>query len=191
MLFGVPGLKRTLSAFSVFALISLALSCSSYKTPQGGGTHSGIKFRAFVSNPVHPSQTGGGTPSLDIVDASRDLLSFYAVSLGGSEPDAGMMAESPKRDRTLVFSPSNNGLAVVANAQETVGLTLTLPGATESMFVWTDNTTAFVAVPSITIKPQTPPGGKPRQEDSGLIPTAAGVSHATATPIPAPAVPPA
>jgi len=158
MLFGVPGLKRTLSAFSVFALISLGLSCSSYKTPQGGGTHSGIKFRAFVSNPVHPSQSGGGTPALDIVDASKDLLSFYAVSLGGSEPDAGMMAESPKRDRTLVFSPSNNGLAVVANAQETVGLTLTLPGATESMFVWTDNTTAFVAVPSIAIKPQTPPG---------------------------------
>ena len=95
---------------------------------------------------------------MDIVDASKDLLSFYAVSLGGAEPDAGMMAESPKRDRTLVFSPSNNGLAVVANAQETVGLTLTLPGATESMFVWTDNTTAFVAVPSIAIKPQTPPG---------------------------------
>src|SRR5215470_20162386 len=71
LLFGVPGLIRTLSAFLVFTLLGLCLvSCSSYNTPSSGGGQSGIKFRAFVSNPVHPSFSGGGFPALDIVDAA-------------------------------------------------------------------------------------------------------------------------
>jgi hypothetical protein len=153
-------LKRTLSAFSVFVFLGLGLvSCSSYNAPQTGGTRSGLKFRAFVSNPTQPARTGGGFPGLDIMDASKDVLSFYTVSLSTSEPDAGMMVESPKRDRTLVFSPSNNGLAIVSNAQESVAVTMPLPGATESMFVWTDNTTAFIAVPSVPIAGQASPGG--------------------------------
>jgi hypothetical protein len=157
MLFGVPGLKRTLSAFSVFGLLGFGLiSCNSYKSPSsgGGGNHSGIKFRAFVSNPLQPAGSGS-FPALNIVDAAKDDLNFfYLVSLLGSEPDAGMMAESPKRDRTLVFSPSNHGLAVVDNATESVAGSLTLPGATESMFVWTDDTTAFVAVPNAPVTGQ-------------------------------------
>ena len=153
-------MKRTLSALSVFVFLGLGLvSCSRYKAPQTGGTRSGLKFRAFVSNPTQPARTGGGFPGLNIMDASKDALSFYTVSLSTSEPDAGMMVESPKRDRTLVFSPSNNGLAIVSNAQESVALTMTLPGATESMFVWTDNTTAFIAVPSVPIAGQASPGG--------------------------------
>jgi hypothetical protein len=160
MLFGVPGLIRTLSALSVFALISLGLiSCNSYNAGSGGNTRSGLKFRAFVSNPVNPSQSGGGFPVLNIMDASKDALSFFVVSLATSVPDAGMLVESPKRDRTLVFSPSNNGLAIVDNAQESVATTMTMPGATESMFVWTDNTTAFVAVPGVPIAGQASPGG--------------------------------
>src|SRR5262250_2538865 len=74
LLFGVPGLIRTLSTFFLCALLGLCLvSCSSYKAPSGnGGGQSGIKFRAFVSNPVHPSFGGAGFPALDIVDASVD-----------------------------------------------------------------------------------------------------------------------
>ncbi len=173
-------MKRTLSAFSVFVFLGLGLvSCSSYNAPSSGGTRSGIKFRAFVSNPVQPAQSGGGFPALDILDASKDALSFYTVSLSTSEPDAGMMVESPKRDRTLVFSPSSNGLAVVDNAQESVALTLNLPGATESMFVWTDNTTAFIAVPNVPIAGQASPGGVGRINiSSGAITATIGVPGA-------------
>ena len=147
---GVPGLKRTLRACVVSILITVGLvSCSNYKS--SNGTRSGLKFRALVSNPLHPGSSGGGVPVLEIIDASKDVLSPAAVSLIGSEPDAGFMAESPKRDRTLVFSSSNNGLAIVNNAQESVASTMSLPGTTESMLVWTDNTTAFVAVPSAPI----------------------------------------
>src|SRR5215469_2184750 len=134
MFCGVPGLKRTLTTFSIFIFATFSLvSCGSYNS-SGRASKSGLKFRAFVSNPIHPSNAGGGLPVLEIMDASKDLLSPYLVSLVGSEPDAGMMVESPKKDRTLAFSPSNNGLAVVNNAAESVLLTLTLPGATENMF---------------------------------------------------------
>jgi len=113
------------------------------------------------------------------MDASKDALSFYTVSLSTSEPDAGMMVESPKRDHTLVFSPANNGLAIVSNAQESVALTLTLPGATESMFVWTDNTTAFIAVPSVPIAGQASPGGVGRINiSSGAITATIGIPGA-------------
>src|SRR5260370_28489503 len=159
MLFGVgvPGLKRTLSACVVSILISVGLvSCSSYTAHNN--TRSGLKFRAFVSNPLHPGSSGGGVPVLEIIDASKDVLSPTAVSLIGAEPDAGFMVESPKRDRTLVFSPSNNGLAIVDNAQESVVSTMTLPGATESMFVSTDNTQAPVPAAEAP---------EPRQPDRG------------------------
>jgi hypothetical protein len=153
-------LIRTLSAFFVFTLVGLCLvSCSSYNAPSGGGGgQSGIKFRAFVSNPIHPAFSGGGFPALDIVDASTDNLTSFAVSLIGSVPDAGMMALSPKRDRTLVLSPSNHALAVVDNASESAASSISLPGATDSFLVWTDNTTAFVAVPGVSLNGQTSPG---------------------------------
>jgi len=160
LLFGVPGLIRTVSVFFVFTLVGLCLvSCSSYNAPSGnGGGQSGIKFRAFVSNPVHPSFSGGGFPALDIVDAATDNLSPFFVSLATSVPDAGMMALSPKRDRTLVFSPSNHALALIDNASESAAASIGLPGATDSFLVWIDNTTAFVAVPGVSVNGQTSPG---------------------------------
>jgi hypothetical protein len=121
-------------------------------------TRSGLKFRAFISNPLHPSTSGGGFPALEIVDANKDLLRGFLVSLAGSVPEAGMMVLSPKRDRTLVFSPSNNALAIVDNATESASGSVTLPGSTDSFFISADNVTTFVAVPSAPV-PGQPPGG--------------------------------
>jgi DNA-binding beta-propeller fold protein YncE len=70
------------------------------------------------------------------------------VSLASLVPDAGMMVESPKRDRTVVFSPANNAVAIVNNAQESASSVVNLPGTSESMLVGSDNTTLFAAVPS-------------------------------------------
>lgn len=157
---------RTVSAFSVFALLGLCLvSCNSYNAPSGsGGGQSGIKFRAFVSNPIHPSFSGI-FPALNIVDAATDNLSAFVVSLAGAVPDAGMMALSPKRDRTLVLSPSNHALVIVDNASESPSAVFTLPGASDSFFVWTDDTTAFAAVPSANSSvPQGIPGAVVRAD---------------------------
>ncbi len=145
-------MKRTLRGLSVLILIWPALVSCGYKG--SSQSHSGLKLRAFVSNPLHPLSSGGGTPVLEIVDASKDVLSGFLVSLSGSVSDAGMMALSPKKDRTLVFSPTNNSLVVVDNATESASGAVSLPGATESFFVWTDDTTAFVAVPTATVSGQ-------------------------------------
>jgi hypothetical protein len=96
---------------------------------------------------------------LNIVDASRDLLAPFVVnltSLSASVADAGMMTLSPKRDRTVVVSPSDSKLAIVDNTTESVSNTVTLPGTTQSVFVWTDDRTAFAAVPSAAVTGASP-----------------------------------
>jgi hypothetical protein len=147
MLFGVPRLKKTLSALAVSVLASaLLVSCSSSSSTKQGP--SGLKFRAFVSNPLHLISTGAIIPALEIVDATTDVLSAAGVSLSGVLPDAGMLVLSPKKDRTLVVSPSSNRIAIVDNATESTTISIVLPGATESLFVWTDDTSVFLAIPS-------------------------------------------
>jgi hypothetical protein len=152
-------LKRTLSSLFVFIVLSTGLiSCGGYSSPTTTN-HSGLTFRVFVSNPVNPSSSGGGFPALDIIDATKDVLSPFVVSLSGTVGSAGMMVETPKRDRTVVFSPSgslssNSSLAIVDNATESASSSVTLPGPTESMFAWIDNTTLFAAVPSAPVSGQ-------------------------------------
>ncbi len=152
---GVPGLKRTFSALFVSMLLIGGLSScgSSSRT-----TTSGLKFRAFISNPLNPTISGSIFPGLNIADATRDVLSPFSVSLSGTTTSAGMMVESPKRDRTVVFSPvtntSTNVLAIVDNAKESATGSVNLPGATESMFITGDSTTLFAAIPTAAVPGQ-------------------------------------
>src|SRR6266567_6218192 len=154
MLFGVPGLKRTLSTFFVSILLGMTLSCGYKNNNNTRYSQSRLKYRVFVSNPLHPTSGGGGAPALEIIDATKDMLSPFLVSLSGAGPDVGLMALSPKKDRTLVFSPSSNSLGIVDNTQESAIGSVGLLGATESMFVSGDDITAFVAVPGALISGQ-------------------------------------
>jgi len=157
MLLGVPGLKRSSISIAVVVAVSIILvSCGSYSKPssyQQGGSH--LKFRAFVSNPLQPSSFGP-TPVLNVVDASKDVLSFSTVSLASSSPQPGLMAVFPNKKFTLVFGASNNSITVVSNAQEAVSQSapIPLPASTESMFVWIDNLTAYAAVPNAPVTGQ-------------------------------------
>jgi hypothetical protein len=150
-------LKRTLSSFLVLIVLSMGLvSCGGSKAAT---TTSGLTFRAFVSNPVNVNPNGGGFPALNIVNATKDVLSPFVVSLSGTVGSAGMMVESPKRDRTVIFSSTGafgtgSVLAIVDNAKESASSSVNLPGATESMFVWSDNTTLFAAIPSAPVNGQ-------------------------------------
>ena len=154
-------MKRSLSSLFVSIVLCTGLiSCGGYTNPNTGN-RSGLTFRAFISNPVNPSASGGGFPGLDIIDATNDLVSPFQVSLSGTVASAGMMVESPKRDRTVVYSAtgtdsSNTALAIVDNATESASSSVALPGPTESMFVATDNTTLYAAVPSAPITGQSP-----------------------------------
>lgn len=145
-------MKRTLSSLFVSILLSTGLiSCGSYSSPTTTN-RSGLTFRAFVSNPVSPGVNGGGFPALNVIDATKDVLSPFVVSLAGTVGSAGMMVETPKRNRTVVLSPAgssgNSSLAIVDNATESASSSVTLPGSTESMFVATDSTTLYAAMPA-------------------------------------------
>jgi hypothetical protein len=110
-------------------------------------------FRAFVSNPLFPNAVGGGGAALQVMDATRDLLSVSVValnSLADSMSSAGMMVVSPAKDRTIVYSPPDNKLGVVSNSGESLSSTVTLPGSTES-FLFADDGTLFVAVPNAPV----------------------------------------
>lgn len=129
------------------------------QTTVPGVTVGPIALRAFVSNPVHPSPVGGGFPAIEIVDAANDTMSVSDISLtslAGGVIDAGMMAVSPKRDRTLMFSPADAKLAIISNAQDSLSNVVTLPGQTQSFFVAADDKSAFVAVPGAPTLGQAP-----------------------------------
>jgi hypothetical protein len=148
--FGVSGLKKIFRGIFLLLIGCVALISCGYKAPTSTKhVPSGIRFRAIISNPLSAS-TGGIAPVLNIVDASRDLISAFTVDLSASLPNAGMMALAPSKAFTLVQSPTSNSVAVVGNTSEAVQSTINLPGITQSMFVWIDNATAFAAIPNAT-----------------------------------------
>lgn len=162
MLFGVPGLKKALTSIAVLIAASVVMvSCGSSSRKQ---TVSGLKFRAFVSNPLLPS-AGGNSPVVNIVDASRDTLSTSFVNLLGFSNQPGLMAVSSNLKFTMVFSPSGNTVTVLDNTTEAIATVsggtssvpvIGLPGSTESMLIGNDNVTGFAAVPSASINGQAP-----------------------------------
>ena len=159
MLSRIPGLKTTSRCLIVFIGVFAFGSCGSSGSTSTQAERSGLRTRAFVSNPVHPVATGGGTPVLEIMDTSKDVLSFINIPLASISVNitgAGVMSLSPNRARTLVASPADSKLAVVDNVRETVSGAITLPGPSESFFVWTDNSSAFAAIPTAPVTGQAP-----------------------------------
>jgi len=168
MLFGVPSLKKALCSIVVLMVGSVLLaSCGSSSSKKTG---SGYKFRAFVSNPLHTSVSGGVIPVLEIIDAQADTGPFFNINLSGSSAFPGMMALSPNKQFTAVYSTTDHTVTTVNNANEAVQTTssgssgssplgsITLPGAAQNMVFWTDNNTLFVPVPTATsvFNPNTP-----------------------------------
>jgi len=134
-------LKRALTCISVLVAASAALVSCGYNRPSSQSTTSGLKFRVFVSNPLRPTGSGNA-PVLEIVDALKDKLSGFTVNLLGVSSQPGLMALSPNKRFTLVFSAVGNSIAVVDNSREapagsgaSPSSVITLPDFTESMFV--------------------------------------------------------
>lgn len=162
MRFGVPGLRKALTFIALLVASGVALSScgNSYNSGSSGGSTtttagSGLGFRIFVSNPLFPSASGN-QPVLNIVDGNTDLLSRSAVGLGGSISNPGLMAVTPDKTKTLVFSSAENRVAVVSNATEASAGAIGLPAATGSMVSAQDNITAYVAVQTAPVAGQSP-----------------------------------
>jgi hypothetical protein len=179
-------LKKTVVALMLLLGVSVVLiSCGGSKASTAHKA-SGIPFRAFVSNSLFP-ESGISEPVINIVNASNDLLSPSVVNLLATIPEAQLMAVSSDLHLSMVFSPSTNSIAVVDNTTEAIatvpGTTsnipaITLPGMTESMYIASDNVTAYAAVPTAAVNGESP---------GAVIQINLGTGGITAT-IPVPAV---
>ncbi len=156
--------KAALAILVLIAASAGMISCGSYN-PSGSSnqpTPSAVTIRAFISNPLFPAGTSTAAV-LNVVDALEDIQS-NVVSVGATSPTPGLLVLFPNKRFTLVFSASNNSIAVVNNAtlslsQNSSGATtsITLPDFTESVVVAPDNVTGFAAVPNAPVTGQ-PPG---------------------------------
>ena len=165
MFFKVPGVMKILGSTIVLAALGVGIvSCGGKKAASTQHKVSGLKFRAFVSNPLFPSGAGN-VPVINIVNALQDIVSISTISLLGESSQPGVMVVSADLSRTMVFSPTGNTISVVDNGTETIATiagtsnnvpTITLPGLSESMFIAKDNVTAYAAVPSASVNGQEP-----------------------------------
>ena len=153
-------MRKALIAIASLSLASAGLvSCGSVNSNQNRSTNqpSGLKFRAFVSNPLE-SFGSTGFPVLNIVDATQDLLSLSLVSMASTSTDPGLMVEAPNHAITLVFSAADHTLALVNNASESTSSAarVTLPGVSESIVIDPFSTFAYAAVPTAPVAGQSP-----------------------------------
>jgi len=131
------------------------LSCGGASSPSGTRT-SGLKYRAFITNSV---TAGTGAAGVYLVNAQTDVRAAVSAISAGNTP--GMMALTPNRAQTLVFSgngtqSSDNQFSIVNNASESNAAHVTLPGMTESFVVSPDSSAAYVAVPTAPVTGQSP-----------------------------------
>lgn len=146
-------MKKTLISLAVLAAASVTfVACGGgYGSSSSGGQNgSNLKFRAFVSNPLSP---GGSV--LNIMDATKDILSSSSVNLSGAQ--GGLMVISPNLRFSLVLSPQgsitvidNTTGAVANNGTATVG-PINLPASTESVVISQDSATAYAALPTAEV----------------------------------------
>ncbi|HYA25654.1 MAG TPA: hypothetical protein VEF05_15930 [Terriglobales bacterium] len=158
-------MKKTFVSMAVLIAFSVAIvCCGGKKSASNQHRVSGLRFRAFVSNPLFPSGIGG-SPVINIVDALQDIVSPATISLLGTSNQPGMMVVTQDLSHTMVFSPAGETITVIDNHAEAIAtLTggtvsvpgITLPGLTESMFVASDNVSAYAAVPSAPVTGQAP-----------------------------------
>ncbi len=144
-------MKRALLLLLACVGISLLLLSCGYTAPSSSTNTSGIKFRALVSQDVSGGNIAAG---VQVVDTQTDLLFLGTLIGGGATP--GMMVVSPNRNETLVFSKADLTLNLIANAAETSAGRATLQGATDSIVISPDSSTAYVAVPTWPVTGQSP-----------------------------------
>ena len=170
-------MKRIDLTLVALVLSSLALSCSSYKSPSTSstgsttsgsgsssststsskGATSGLTFRAFISQdvqlPVSPTFPAGVTPGLFIVDATQDVRSTVVINTNNT---AGRMILAPNKSVTLVLGTEDNIVSVVNNQQESVTGAIPLPAFSESIALSPNGAVGYAAVSNAPMPGQAP-----------------------------------
>ena len=152
MRLGALRLKR--ASFSFLFLLTTCLvlvSCGGYSNRSGGssgGTTSGLKFRALVSQDI---SSIASAPGMIIIDAQKDIRANRAAIGGSALFLPGAMTVSNDRKITVSISDTNNQIEVLDNTKEAVSGVTQLPGTTESLAISPDNTTAYTAMPNAPV----------------------------------------
>ena len=144
-------MKRSVLLLLAFVCVSLLFLSCGYSSPSSSSNTSGVQTRAFVSQDVSGGNVLAG---LDIVNAQTDVLVSRSAISAGATP--GMMVLTPNRNQTLVFSQADLTLNIISNAAESNAAHATLQGATKSIVVSPNSSTAFVAVPTWPVSGQSP-----------------------------------
>jgi hypothetical protein len=175
MPFGVPGLRKLpLTLAVLLALGVTSLSCYSSKAYQNP---SRTRFRAFISNSLHPVATGH-EPAIEIMNADLDQLTFSPIVLSAM-PDVGPLDLSADKLFTLAYSPGNNTFAVINNlTEQPTGATSSLPDSTQSFFIAADDKHAYAAVPNAPLAGQTPGAVIQMDLSTGTISATLPIPHA-------------
>jgi len=174
MLLGVPCLSRFKLLLCLMTVAFLA-SCGS--SSSNNSTHTtGLRLRVLVSQDVSSNITSAG---LIIIDALKDVRAVAAPisASGGFQP--GNMYLADNRSLTLAVSNINATLGIFNNKTEANVGTVGLPGASDSVVLSPDASTAYAAVPTAA-NAGSPPGGI-------VVVTLTGTPGITAT-VPVPSV---
>lgn len=146
-------MRKLALSLCLLALSVTWLSCGgSYSAPNP----SKVKFRAVISNSLHPVTAGVNIPALEIMDATTDKLSFTPIGLSGLT-DLSSLDVASNKALTLAYSPSGHMFELVNNATEQAsGNPVTIPGATESFFLANNTLHVYAAVPDLPMPSGTP-----------------------------------
>ena len=140
-------MKKLAFCLCLLAISVTWLSCYSknYTAP------SKDKFRAVISNSLHPVSTSVHEPALEIMNATTDVLSFSPVVFSGV-PDISTMDVSANKLITVVYSPTGRDFALVDNTTEQASsTTVSLPDDASSFFLAQDALHIYAAVPNASM----------------------------------------
>ncbi len=144
-------MRKLAFSLSLLALSVTWLSCYGSKNYQNP---SKVRFRAVISNSLHPVTSGVHVPALEIMDATTDKLSFSPIGLTAL-PDLGPLDVSSNKLLTLAYSPGGHMFELVNNNSEQASQApVTLPDAAESFFLANNIQHIYAAVPNASV-----PGG--------------------------------
>ena len=132
-------------------LLALSVTWLSCGGKYSGSNPSKVKFRAVISNSLHPVTTGVHVPALEIMDATTDKLSFTPIGLSAL-PDLSTLDVASNKLLTLAYSPGGHQFELVNNTTEQAsGTPVTLPAATESFFLANNTLHIYAALPDLPI----------------------------------------
>ncbi|HWR37116.1 MAG TPA: YncE family protein [Clostridia bacterium] len=139
--------RAALAVFTLALAGGILISCG------GGGNNTGSNAPVIskIANRVLVSNSFNG--ELSIVDAAKDLLSGFKITVGGMPQ---FMVVSDSKNTTLVFESDSNNITAVDNATETRIAAFTMPSWTESVTVTSDGKTAYAAVRNATVENSRP-----------------------------------